>query len=317
MRRTVNDLEIITQAAAELGLGPTWVPAVRRTEVSLASGERICGLEWHMGPPEVVFLHGGSQNAHTWDAVALLLSRPCVALDLPGHGRSSWRADGTYDPRVMCDAVAEAIRTLTMRPVMLVGMSLGGLTAIALAARYPDLVDRLAVIDVTPASGDRRRLEGIEPSRTSFASIDEMVKDVYRPHTGRSLESFRRGVLANSRQRPDGTWAWQWDPAKSTSKHRVDWDGVWDDLPRTVAPLLFVRAGSSRVVRDEDLAEVRRLRPDADVVEIPGAVHSVQGSRPRELARELSRHARVRDRTASFPAPVTSPVDGEAFPTGG
>jgi pimeloyl-ACP methyl ester carboxylesterase len=317
MRRTVTDLEIVEQAARELGLGPTWVPAVRRTELSLAGGDRICGLEWHMGPPEFVFLHGGSQNAHTWDAVALLLGRPCVALDLPGHGRSSWRADGTYDPRVMCDAVGEAMRILASRPVVLVGQSLGGLTAIALAARYPGLVERLAVIDVTPAAGDKRRLASLRPPRTSFASIDEMVEQVYRPQTGRSLESFRRGVLANSAQRPDGTWAWQWDPAKSTSKHRVDWDGVWDDLSRTTAPLLFVRAGSSRVVRDEDLAEVRRLRPDADVVVITGAGHSVQGSRPRELARELAHLARVDHRTAAHPPQITSPAYGEAFPTGG
>jgi pimeloyl-ACP methyl ester carboxylesterase len=316
MRRIVTDLEIVEQAAAELGLGATWVPAVRRTELSLAGGERICGLEWHLGPPEFVFLHGGSQNAHTWDAVALLLGRPCIALDLPGHGRSTWRADGTYDPRVMCDAVADAVRILTTRAVVLVGMSLGGLTAIALAARYPSLVDRLAVIDVTPAAGDEHRLESLTPPRTSFESIDEMVEQVYRPDTGRSLESFRRGVLANSRQRPDGTWAWQWDPAKSTSKHRVDWDGVWGDLARTTAPMLFVRAGSSRVVRDEDLAEVRRLRPDADIVVVEGAGHSVQGSRPRELARELEWFARAGHRTAARPAPITSPAYGEAFPSG-
>ena len=39
-------------------------------------------------PPELVLLHGGAQNAHTWDTVALALRRPLVAIDLPGHGHS-------------------------------------------------------------------------------------------------------------------------------------------------------------------------------------------------------------------------------------
>ncbi len=36
----------------------------------------------------MVFLHGGGQNAHTWDTVILGLGVPALAIDLPGHGRS-------------------------------------------------------------------------------------------------------------------------------------------------------------------------------------------------------------------------------------
>jgi pimeloyl-ACP methyl ester carboxylesterase len=287
----MDDLAVIQDAAAETGVPNDRLPEVRRTEVVVVGGDRLSALVWDRLPPEFVFVHGGSQNAHTWDVVALLLGRPCVAIDLPGHGRSSWRADGTYDPRVMCDAVAEAIGHLTTHPVVLVGMSLGGLTSITLTARFPALVERLVVVDVTPAAGDRLRLPRHDRPAESFGSIDEMVDRVYDGGAGRSRESFRRGVSANSRQRADGRWVWRWDPAKTASRHRIEWGAVWQDVATTSVPFLFVRAGSSRVVRDDDIAELRRRRADVEVVEIPGAVHSVQGSRPRELAAQLARFA--------------------------
>jgi pimeloyl-ACP methyl ester carboxylesterase len=293
----MDDVALIRQAAAELGLATSDVPPVRRTEVIVGEGEHLSALIWGDGLSEFVFVHGGSQNAHTWDAVTLLLGRPCVAVDLPGHGQSSWRQDGTYDPRVMSDAVADAIRRLTTPPIVLVGMSLGGLTSMTLAARHPELVSRLVVVDVTPAAGGQLRLPKADPREVSFGSIEEAVDRVYASGTGRSRASFTRGVVANTRQRADGRWVWKWDPAKTMSKHQVRWADVWQDVAVTQMPFLFVRAGSSRVVCDDDMAELRRRRPDVEVVEIPGAAHSVQGSKPRELAAELARLAQPHDRS--------------------
>ena len=67
-------------------------------EVDPASGRRLSALVWGEGPPELVLLHGGAQNAHTWDTVALALERPLLAIDLPGHGHSDWRDDHAYWP---------------------------------------------------------------------------------------------------------------------------------------------------------------------------------------------------------------------------
>ena len=53
------------------------------------AGKRCRRIEWGTTEPELVLLHGGTQNAHTWDTVALALDRPLVAIDLPGHGHSS------------------------------------------------------------------------------------------------------------------------------------------------------------------------------------------------------------------------------------
>ena len=75
-------------------------------------------LRWGDAPSEVVLVHGGAQNAHTWDTVALCLGRPTLAIDLPGHGHSGWRADGAYSPMNMADDLAVVIAELwPRRPV--------------------------------------------------------------------------------------------------------------------------------------------------------------------------------------------------------
>src|SRR5918995_1109478 len=68
---------------------PWWgPPTVRREFVDAGEGRRVSALVWGDGDPELVLVHGGAQNAHTWDTVALALDRPLVAVDLPGHGHS-------------------------------------------------------------------------------------------------------------------------------------------------------------------------------------------------------------------------------------
>ena len=59
-----------------------------------------------------MFLHGGGQNAHTWDTVIVGLGEPALAVDLPGHGHSGWRADGDYSPQNNAAALAPVLREL-------------------------------------------------------------------------------------------------------------------------------------------------------------------------------------------------------------
>ncbi|MCX6525177.1 MAG: alpha/beta hydrolase, partial [Actinobacteria bacterium] len=124
---------------------------VTRVSHELPDGRVASALKWGDGPPELVLLHGGAQNAHTWDTVALAL-RPCsiLAIDLAGHGHSDWRTDGGYGPENNADDAAAMIDKFAPAATVLVGMSLGGLTANVLAATYPWLVGRLVIIDVTP-----------------------------------------------------------------------------------------------------------------------------------------------------------------------
>src|SRR5450759_5509931 len=84
-----DEFGLFHENAEEYGLAWNGPPTVRRVAVPVASdGRKLSALVWGDRPPEIVLLHGGAQNAHTWDTMALALDRPLVAVDLPGHGHS-------------------------------------------------------------------------------------------------------------------------------------------------------------------------------------------------------------------------------------
>jgi pimeloyl-ACP methyl ester carboxylesterase len=92
-----DEFGFVDEIASELGLPRKDAPRIARREVQTGAG-LMSAIMWGDSSPELVFLHGGGQNAHTWDAVALAMGRPAVAIDLPGHGHSYWRADRDYMP---------------------------------------------------------------------------------------------------------------------------------------------------------------------------------------------------------------------------
>jgi pimeloyl-ACP methyl ester carboxylesterase len=283
-----DEFGLFHENAAEVGLPYDGPPTVERVAVEVAPGRELSALRWGTGAPELVLLHGGAQNAHTWDTVALALGRPLVAIDLPGHGRSGWRDDRAYWPAATARAVAVAMRELAPDARAVVGMSLGGLTALALASEAPELVRRLVLVDVTPGV-DRDKASAVisfVAGPESFASFDEILERTVTYNPTRSVSSLRRGILHNAYERDDGSWAWRYDRFHLPEGESMPvFDDLWGLVDAVAVPLLLVRGGDSPVVGDEDVAELRRRRPDGRVVVVEHAGHSVQGDQPLELAR--------------------------------
>lgn len=293
-----DEFGLFHENAAEYGIAYDGPPSVRRTSVQVEPGRSVSALRWGHDEPELVMVHGGSQNAHTWDTVLLALDRPAVAIDLPGHGHSDWRDDGRYDPVTLADDLAEALTTLAPIPPLVVGMSLGGLTSMVLAARYPELVRSLVMVDITPGVNRQKAKAVIDfvsgPQR--FASFDELLARTMEHNPTRSESSLRRGILHNARQLEDGSWEWRYDRrghARTTDADGSDGSAgaeelsaspLWEDLAQVECSAVLVRGGVSPVVDDDDVAEARRRLPDLEVVVVGGAGHSVQGDRPLELA---------------------------------
>jgi pimeloyl-ACP methyl ester carboxylesterase len=281
--------------ASEYGIPYSGPPAVRREEVELDDGRRVSALVWGTSDPELVLVHGGAQNAHTWDTVALALDRPLVAVDLPGHGHSDAAApaDGRSRPELLAPDLAEAVRRLAPDARGVVGMSLGGLTSIALTAVAPELVRSLVLVDVTPGvTGEKAKaiLDFVRGPAT-FASFDELLARTIEHNPTRTESSLRRGILHNAVQQEDGSWIWRYrlhdgptamDEAPDVS---IDSDRLWDVLGAVAVPVMLVRGMRPQsVVDDADEAELRRRLPGARVEHVADAGHSVQGDTPVELA---------------------------------
>jgi pimeloyl-ACP methyl ester carboxylesterase len=278
----MDEFALLHENAEQAGVdGP--LPSVERVELQFCSA-----LRWGKAPPRVVFLHGGGQNAHTWDTVIVGLGEPALAVDLPGHGRSAWRDDGDYGPVTNAETLQPVLREWAPEAELFVGMSLGGLTAIRLATRAPDLVRRLVLVDVTP-SAPRRHIDMTDAQKGPvalvegeriFSSFDAMVDAAVATAPHRDRKALRRGVFHNSQQLDDGTWTWRYDTIRKVE----GFAGLWEDVPALTTPTTLVRGANSAFVNDEDADEFARTAPGFRGVQtVADSGHSVQSDQPGAL----------------------------------
>lgn len=290
----ISEFRYLPAQAEAIGVA---VPRVERLSLRLADGRLVSGLRFGDGAPGVTLLHGAGLNAHTWDTTALALARPALAIDLAGHGDSSWRDDRDYSPRTLAVDVAAALDEWTETPQLVVGQSLGGLTGAALAALRPDLVSALIVVDITPGidvGAGPAALRAFYEGPTDFATRDELVDKAMSLGFGGTRPETERGVFLNTRVRPDGRIEWKHhfahlaaqtlaahDPGTPASPAALHETG-WADLAATTAPITLIRA-TNGFVSEADADEFTRRLPHASVITV-NASHNVQETAPRELA---------------------------------
>ncbi|MGD9797981.1 MAG: alpha/beta fold hydrolase [Acidimicrobiia bacterium] len=303
-RVAYDEFGLFHENAAEYGLPYDGPPIVRRVETEVAPGRNLSALVWGEGPPELVFLHGGSQNAHTWDTVAMALRpTPLVAIDLPGHGHSDGPGErqlGDGGPTGAAEDVAVVVRALAPEAKGVIGMSFGGLTTIALTELAPELVRKVVLVDILPGikAEHAAHIGAFVNGPATFPSFQELLDRTKQFNPLRRESSLRRGILHNALQLEDGSWVWRhsrWrverpegapPPAAPNAEGAPTiYDAMLDTLGRIRVPLLLARGmRQDSVLRDDDEAELKRRLPDAKVVRYEEAGHSIQGDMPLELA---------------------------------
>lgn len=289
---TPNDeFRFLPGDAAFWGLaGP--VPSVARLDRTATDGALISAIRYGDAPPEVALLHGAGLNAHTFDSTVLALRRPALSVDLPGHGHSDWRADAVYTPAALAPDVAEAVAAWAPPGQILVGQSLGALTAARVASLAPGLARALVLVDITPGlrpREDASAVVGFLSGPRDFADVDEVVDRAIEYGIGSDRRLLAHGVELNTRERADGRIEFRHHLAhldQPVALTRADAEPLWGDLEAFDGPVLLV-AATHGIVPPELVAEFRERLPDARVVSVE-AGHNVQEHAPLALAEAIA-----------------------------
>ncbi|GAA1613851.1 MULTISPECIES: alpha/beta fold hydrolase [Kribbella] len=224
----------------------------------------------------VVALHGAFGRGRTFARLAQALAPDyrLIAPDLRGHGRSSRPADGDFGREAFIGDVAEFIEKLGLAPALVIGHSLGGVTAYQLAARRPELVRALVVEDVGAVPGDAVLDVTRWPRRfTDRAAAERFFART--PAPGYFLESVGDG----------GELLFDPDDLMAVQRGNVgDW---WDDWLAVTRPTLLLRATDSFLLGAAHADEMVRHRPGTELVTFDGTGHWIHREAPDAYAQAV------------------------------
>jgi pimeloyl-ACP methyl ester carboxylesterase len=239
-----------------------------------------------------VLLHGLMGHAREWDVAVreLAATHQVWALDQRGHGLSDWAED--YSRSTMADDLIAWLETVGLDSPAVMGHSMGATVALLAAARRPDLVGRLVIIDVAPKTADgdlqawlRDYLK--ELGTASYGTVSEAL--AMRSGGPRARpELARRSVEQNLERGDDGRYRWRFDASGLVgSLDSVSASTLWDAIDAVSCPVLLLRGEHSLELSTELAEEMVRRLGDARLGTIAGAGHDIALEQPEGAARAV------------------------------
>lgn len=257
--------------------------------------------------PAVLFMHGGGQTRHAWGSAAEQLADDgfyAVTMDMRGHGESGWCPQGQYN---IDHFVADFHQVLRQMPVhesdclpVIIGASLGGITALAGIARAAKSIARaLVLVDIVPKINPQGRANIVAFMKSrpdGFISLEDAANTiaVYLPHRPRRTDLS--GLKKNLRLGEDGRYYWHWDPQFMFGEQDIHTPQTRRVLQQAAAqievPTLLVKGSLSEIVDDDGVDDFCRSIKHGEVVEVAGAGHMVAGDVNTIFAEEVKKFLR-------------------------
>ncbi|HEX6455021.1 MAG TPA: alpha/beta fold hydrolase [Solirubrobacterales bacterium] len=253
------------------------------------------------GGSPIVLIHCFTCAIDWWDRMLPMVERRhrVIAVDLLGHGGSEKPGSG-YTPQNQALVVSEALERLHVGNAEVVGHSLGGTVAVALAQEDPSLVGRVVIIDMPPDN--------------SYGSLGFLANLAFRPVIGEALWTIkpdfavRDGLevaFAPGFDVPDAfvddvkrlTYT-AYDNTPAGENHYLAEESLDQRLKKIGKPLMVLMGTEEQIVDDprRALAQYKRAVPSAQTHLIPGAGHSPNVEKPRETAQLVLHFARRREK---------------------
>ncbi|MEO1687943.1 MAG: alpha/beta fold hydrolase [Pseudomonadota bacterium] len=233
--------------------------------------------------PPLVIAHGLFGSARNWGGLAKRFAaagRRVVAVDMRNHGDSFRDPANRYAD--MAADLAEVLREEGGEADLL-GHSMGGKAAMALALSDAGALRRLIVADIAPVAYAHTHQPYIDAMRAVDLSAVSRRSEADRALAAgvpdRALRAFLLQSLAVG---PEGArWKLNLDALSANMADILDWPpiaGAWS------GPALFLAGGASDYLTDAHHLGVRRLFPSAHFATVPGAGHWLHAEAPGPFA---------------------------------
>ncbi|WP_203701495.1 alpha/beta fold hydrolase [Asanoa iriomotensis] len=222
----------------------------------------------------VVLLHGlaGSAREMLAPAESLLPNHHVIAVDQRGHGHSTRRPQDLSRQAYVDDVLAVVDHLAAGQPVTLVGQSMGGHTAMLVAARHPGLVRRLVMVEAG-VGGDAPE---DYPAKLGgwFASWPVPFPDLAAATDFLGSTPIALSWSRDLEERADGLWPRFEPDVMRAAIAAVAEEARWEEWQTIKAPTLLVR-GQHGTMKTAEVERMRALRPDVQHVVVPNAGHDV------------------------------------------
>lgn len=233
--------------------------------------------------PPILIAHGLFGSARNWGVIAKRLSetRRVLAVDMRNHGDSPW--DDRHGYADLADDLADVIAA-NGGVADVVGHSMGGKAAMALALSAPDAVRRLVVADIAPVAYGHTQQHLIEAMRAVDLEAVSTRRDAEEQLRAHVSDEGVRAFLLQSLDVAGRRWRLNLDALAAEMPAILGWpdpDGVFE------GPVLILSGAASDYVQQEHRAGIKRLFPNARFAKIPGAGHWLHAEKPREFEAAL------------------------------
>jgi pimeloyl-ACP methyl ester carboxylesterase len=276
-----------------LDLGPT-------SHSYVSQRLRLHYVDWgNREAPPLILVHGGRDHCRNWDWVARELRSEfhIIAPDLRGHGDSAPSPSGDYSMSAFVYDLAQLIHGQKLAPVKIIAHSLGGAIALRYAGIYPDLVEKMVVIEglgPSPAMLAQRSEKSVSERMRSwiqaerdlaarlprrYASIDEALSRMQAENKHLTDDQARYLTVHGVAQNEDGTFSWKFDNyVRSFAPVDLTAEQTWDLWAQITCPTLLINgkeSWASDPVADGRISHFQ----DARAVAFEGAGHWVHHDR--------------------------------------
>jgi pimeloyl-ACP methyl ester carboxylesterase len=233
----------------------------------------------------------GGLGSHHNPVSKISLQQKVYVLDIRNHGDSPHVSEMTFD--LMARDTVQFLKERDTEKTVLIGHSLGGASAMYTTLKYPQLVERLVVLDSSPER-PRKQASNVDQLLGALRELDIRTL-INRREADRQLQDkipsapLRDFLLTNLHM----------DEQTGQLKWKANLDILHKALPHLTAfpdvggasyngPTLFLGGGNSDIIGEDSIPAIQRLFPSATVQHIPGAGHLLHVDKPAQFLETLT-----------------------------